>query len=52
MTPFHIKPSLFVIPFSEHVLLSDEGPLLETLEFFTIRCGSYQSLNFLHYSVT
>ena len=32
---------------SEHVSLSDEGPLLETSEFFEISHSSYQPLNFL-----
>ena len=31
------------------VSFSDEGPLLETLEFFEISHGSYQLLNFLPY---
>ena len=31
----------------EHVSLSDEGPLLETLEFFEISHGSYEPLNLL-----
>ena len=32
-----------------NVSFSDEGPLLETLEFFEINHGSYQPLNFLPY---
>ena len=48
MTAFRIKSSLVAIPVSEHVSLSDEDPLLETLEFFSISYGSYQPLNFLH----
>ena len=43
-TPFHIKPSLFATPISEHVSSSDEGPLLETLIFFEIRHSNYQPL--------
>ena len=34
---------------SENVSFSDEGPLLETLEFFEISHGSYQPSNFLPY---
>ena len=34
---------------SENVSFSDDGPLLETLEFFEISHGSYQPLNFLLY---
>ena len=34
-------------PVSEHVTLSNEGPLLETLDFFAISHVSYQPLNFL-----
>ena len=49
MTPLRIKPSLAATPISEHVSFSDEGPLLETLEFFEISHGSYQSFNFLPY---
>ena len=49
MTPFRIKPSLVAPPISEHVSFSDEGPLLETLEFFEISHGSHQPLNFLPY---
>ena len=41
MTPFRIKLSLVAIPISEHVSLSDEGPLLETLELFEVSQGSY-----------
>ena len=47
MTPFRIKPSLVVTPISEHVSFSDEGPLLETFEFFAVSHYSYQPLNFL-----
>ena len=47
MTCFRIKPSLVATPISEHVSFSDEGPLLETLEFFEINHGSYQPFNFL-----
>ena len=32
--------------FEQHVSFSDEGPLLETLEFFEISQGSNQALNF------
>ena len=39
--------SSFAIPVSQQVSLSDEGPLLETWEFFVISDGSYQHLNFL-----
>ena len=35
------------VPVSEYVSLSDEGPLLETLELFTISNGGYQLLNYL-----
>ena len=35
--------------FSEHVSLSDEGPLLERLEFFAVNHGSYQPLKFSCY---
>ena len=31
----------------EHISFSDEGPLLETLEFFEISHASYQLFNFL-----
>ena len=34
---------------TEHVSLSDEGPLSETLVIFAISHGSYQPLNILHY---
>ena len=34
---------------SERVPFSDEGPLLERLEFFEISLGSYQPSNFLPY---
>ena len=34
---------------SEHVPFSDEGPLLETVQFFEISRGSYQPLNFSPY---
>ena len=44
-----MKPSPVATPISEHVSFSDEGPLLETLEFFEISHGSYQPLNFLPY---
>ena len=47
MTPFRIKPSLVATLISEQVSFSDEGPLLETSEFFEISHGSYQLLNFL-----
>ena len=49
MTPFCIKTNLVAIPVSEHISLSDECPLLETLEFLLIGHGSFQQLNFLHY---
>ena len=47
MTPFRIKPSVVAILVSEHVLLSDEGPLLKTLEFLSTSHDSNQLLNFL-----
>ena len=47
MTAFRVKPSLVATLISEHVSFSDEGPLLETLEFFEISHCSYQPLNFL-----
>ena len=34
-------------PVLERVSFSDEGSLLETLEFFEINHGSYKPLNFL-----
>ena len=40
MTPFRIKSDLVAIPISEHVSFFDEGPLLETPEFFEISHGS------------
>ena len=49
MSPFRIKPSLVPTPISEHVSFSDEGPLLETLEFFETSLGSYQPLSFFPY---
>ena len=45
MTPFRIKLSLIATPVSERVSFSDEGPLLETLEFFEISHGGYQPSN-------
>ena len=50
MTLFRIKPGLVVTPISEHVSFSDEGVLLETLEFLEISYGSCQPLNFLPYA--
>ena len=35
------------VPVSQHILLSDKGPLLETLEFFAISHAINQPLNFL-----
>ena len=49
VTPFRTKPFLVAIPASEHVSCSDEKPLLETLEFFTISHDSQQALTFLRY---
>ena len=49
MTLFRIKLGLVAIPISEHVSFSDEGPWLETLEFFESNHGSNQPLNFLPY---
>ena len=47
MPSFRIKPSLVATPISEHVSFSDEGPLLETLEFFEISHASYQPFNYI-----
>ena len=44
-----MKPSL-VATISENVSFSDEGPLLETWEFFEISHGSYQLSTFLPYA--
>ena len=49
MNSFHIKPSLVPTPISKHVSFSDEGPLLEMLQFFEISHGSYQNFNFSPY---
>ena len=49
MIPFRVKPSLVATLILQHVFFSNEGPLLETLEFFEICHGSYQSSNFLPY---
>ena len=47
MTQFRKIPSLVAIPVSQQFAFSDEGPLLETLEFFAISHNSYQPSNFL-----
>ena len=49
MIPFRIKSSVAATPISAHISFSDEGPLLETSEFFEICHGNYQPLNFLPY---
>ena len=46
MTYFSIKPSLIAVLLLELVSLSDEGPYLETLEFFIINSAVYQPFNF------
>ena len=51
ITPFRIKPGLVATRTSEHVSFSDEGPLLETLEFFPISYSSYQPSNYLLYAI-
>ena len=44
MTSFRMKPSLISTPILEHVSFSDDGSLLETLQFFDISQGSYKPL--------
>ena len=49
VTLFRIKLSLVAIPVSEHVSLSGEGPLLETLEFLSISQSNDELLNHGNY---
>ena len=49
MTLFPIKSNLVATPVSEHVSLSDEVLLLETLEFLSTSHDSNQLLNSLRY---
>ena len=46
MTPFGIKLGLIAILISKHVSFSEEGPFLETLEFFELSHSSCQPFDF------